>query len=106
MHIHIRDTRLDGVDHCIVGIQNRVVDDLLVLSELSIGRVRACDVRAEAVVLSPHLKENNVAILDGLVVGRTSMTIVRDGATGATAGNAVVANMARTTIVVAVVQED
>ena len=66
VHVPPRDPRLAGVDHGQAGPQDGVVDELLLLGELAVGRVGAGDVRAEAVVLPAHVEEDDVAVLDGL----------------------------------------
>ena len=105
MHVLVGDSRLCSVQHSTVGAQDCVVNYLLVVRELAIGRVGAGDVGAESVVFRAHVKENNVPVLDSLIVGCSSVTVVEDGPTLTGAADAVVANVTASANGVTVVQK-
>eukprot|EP00050_Salpingoeca_kvevrii_P006093 m.287376 g.287376 ORF g.287376 m.287376 type:complete len:522 (+) comp11763_c0_seq1:119-1684(+) len=103
VHVLVGHTGLDLRKDSTVRLQDGVVNDLLVLGKLAVGRERAGDVRSVAVVLASHVKKAHVAILDLLVIGSSRVAVVQRGAVVATATDARVRLEAHATVVVAIV---
>ena len=66
---------------------------LLSLGELPIDRPTTSNIRAVAAVLRPKVKEHHVSILDCLVVGSSSVTIMQNSSACSSCCYAVVAHM-------------
>ena len=69
------------------------IKHLLSLGELSIDRPTTSNIRAVAAVLRPKVKEHHVSILDCLVVGSSSVTIMQNSSACSSCCYAVVAHM-------------
>ena len=59
-----------------VGFQHSIVDDLLIVSELPVGREGAGDVRSIATIFPSHVKQTHITISYHSVIRSPSMTIV------------------------------
>jgi hypothetical protein len=57
VHVHPAHPGLDGGHYSTVCLQDSIVDDLLLLSELAIGRERTGDVTGIAAVFTSHVKQ-------------------------------------------------
>lgn len=62
MHVHPADAWLQRSTHRHVSIENGIVDDRLLLAELTATRVRASDVAGEAEVFASHVQQAHVVL--------------------------------------------
>lgn len=59
-----RNTRFDSFNDSTVGFQDRIVDLLLTVTKLSIGREGTSNVSSITIILGPHIEQTMVMTLN------------------------------------------
>jgi len=85
--------------------KNGLVDIALVLSELAVGREGGGQITIIAVVFATTIDQDHITVLDLTIIGKSSMAVVQSGSVGTAGADGSVANIAATTVEVAVVEE-
>jgi len=105
VHIRPHNTRTHSSLYAALHGKDSLINIALVLGELTVGREGGGEITIIAVVLSTDVHKAHVSILDLLVVGKTSMTVVESSTVGTTGTDGSVAHVAAAAVVVGVVEE-
>ena len=99
------DTRLGLLENGSVSIKDGVVDDLLLVSELSVDWKRGSDIRCVAVVFRSHVEETHVSVIELLGVWSICVSVMENSTIFSTCSNAGVGEMTAASVVVGNVTE-
>jgi len=106
MEIDPVDSWFHRIQNGPVGEKNGLVNESLLLIELSADRKAAGDVGSVAKVFGSHVKEGNVIRTKETVVGLSSMSIVQDARIVSRGADAVISAESTSTVKVAIVMKE
>merc|ERR1719203_53304 len=105
VHVWPGYSRLCRCQNGLCSPPNCIVDHLLLVSELARYRVGASNVRTKAEIFGTHIKEHRVSSLNTLIIGSTSMTIMKHCSTTSRSTNTSIANMAAASVGVSIIHK-